>query len=120
MEEFAYSYHILIGFFAVFQIIFMIWSYRKIRSYLISAVTLLFPFAGLPLALYILRDEIKDNQVGGVVTYLSVIIGIIIFFLVLPRDEIPWMVIYTMEFFAGLSVINVINMAIEMRYGRDE
>ena len=114
MEGTTYHYPVLIGFFLFFQIILAGWSFQKTRSLTVGLATLVFPLAGLPLCLYQLRGTTKDNQVGGVITYIAVILGIIYFLWALPEDETPWMVIFTMQFFAGLSVINIINLSVEI------
>jgi len=114
MEETTYHYPVLIGFFLIFQIILAGWSFHKTQSLTVGLATLLFPLAGLPLCLYHLRGYTKDNQVGGVVTYIAVLLGIVYLMWALPEDETPWMVIFTMEFFAGLSVINIINLSVDI------
>ncbi len=108
-------YPFLMMFFALFQVILGVWSYMKTRTWWLAAATLVVPFLGLPICLFRLRQSVKDNQVGGAVTYLSVIVGIAFFLWKLPAEEIPWMVIFTMEFFAGLGLVNIVNVSVEMR-----
>jgi hypothetical membrane protein len=114
MEETTYQYPVSIGVFLLFQIILVFWSIQKTQSLVVGLATLGFPLAGLLLCLYRLRGTVKDNQVGGAVTYIAVIMGIICLIRALPADETPWMVIFTVAFFAGLSVINIINLSVEL------
>ena len=89
MEGITYHYPVLIGVFLLFQIILGWWSFQRTDSV----------------------------AVGLAVTYIAVILGTIWLLWVLPEDETPWIVIFTMEFFAGLSVINIINLSVEVGRG---
>jgi hypothetical protein len=115
MENTQLAWGILLGVFALFQLVLTAWSFVRLRSILPALATLLFPFAGLPWTLWKLRDGAKDNQVAGIITYLGVILASAYFLWKVPLDERPWMVIYTMQFFAGLGVLNIINLSVEMR-----
>ncbi len=114
MEEFAYNFHVLIGVFLILQVVLAGWSFFRAGSLIAALSTFLIPFLGLPWSLFMLRGGLKDNQVAGAVTYLCVIIGIVVLIRFLPADERPWKVIFTMQFFAGLSVLNVINLSVRL------
>ncbi len=143
MGEEAFYGWILLGGFTLFQSALAAWSWLKNRSWSLAAATMFLPFTvpalwsmlalksrpiyvvapmllfsliPVPLNLWLLRPELKDNQVGGLVTYLGVIIGIVYFLWMLPPDEVPWMVIFSMEFFAGLALLNIVDLAVVMRY----
>lgn len=120
LESSVFRFGVLIGFFSLFQLVLTIWSFLKTRSYLLAVATLLVPFLGVPLSLYRLRETAKDNQVAGMVTYLCVILGIVFFLWKLPPDEVPWMAIFGMEFFAGLAVLNTIDVSVAMRIRENE
>jgi hypothetical protein len=143
MGEEALYYRILLGGFTLLQAVLAAWSWLKNRSWSLAAATMFLPFTvpalwpmlalksrpiyvvapmlifsliPIPLNLWLLRPALKDNQVGGVVTYLGVIAGIVYFLWMFPPDEVPWMVIFTMEFFSGLALLNIVDLAVIMRY----
>jgi hypothetical protein len=110
----TFNYAMLAVFGFLFQAELAIWSHLKLRSWLLTAAVLVLPFAGLPLVLWRLRPATKDNQVGGAVTYLGIIAGIAFFLKTVPQDEMPWFVIFAMIFFAGLALINIIDLHLKV------
>lgn len=107
-----FYYEILLGGFAVGQIVLTLWSLTRTHSLPLALLTLFIPFVGVPWTLVRLRESHKDNQAGGALTYLGVILASAFLIWKLPPDETPWMVIFTMEFFAGLGLLNVIDLAV--------
>ncbi len=89
------------------QGIVTVWSYRLTASLPETVLVALLPFIGLPYLLYLKRERLYDNHVAGALSYL-VLLGAMLAFVFLSREEIPWMLLYTMQVFGFLGVLNLV------------
>ena len=94
--------------FVAMQGLLTLWSYRASGSTPTALLVGLLPVVGLPYQLWQLRARIVDNHVAGAVTYLALVAAGFGFYLLMPSDERPWMLIHTMAAFAFLGMANVL------------
>ncbi len=129
MEEPTLTWQILVAYLAVTQAVLAFWSWRHTRSALLAAGTLL--LVGLPVAIWRQRHDLKDNQVAGVVTHVTVSLAALAYVFAFPSlgflgfeifedFEVPWNVVFVMLFFGGLGVLNAVDLAVDMRRRTDE
>ena len=94
--------------FVAMQGLLTLWSYRASGSTPTALLVGLLPVVGLPYQLWQLRARIVDNHVAGALTYLALVAAGFGFYLLMPSDETPWMLILTMAGFAFLGMANVL------------
>lgn len=85
-----------------------LWCYRVSGSTPNALLVGLLPLIGLPYQLWLLRPRIVDNHVAGALSYLALVAACFGFYLKMPSDETPWMLIHTMAIFAALGMANLI------------
>jgi hypothetical protein len=85
-----------------------LWSLRASGSMSTALLVGLLPLIGLPYQLWQLRARLVDNHVAGAVTYLALLAACFGFYVLMPADETPWMLIHTMALFAFLGNANII------------
>ena len=94
--------------FVAMQGLLTLWSYRVSGSTPTALLVGLLPPVGLPFQLWQLRSRLVDNHVAGALTYLGLAAACFGFYLLMPSDETPWMLIHTMAIFAALGMANLI------------
>jgi hypothetical protein len=90
--------------FVVMQGLLALWTYRASGSTPNALLVALLPLVGLPYQLWSLRARLVDNHVAGALTYLALVAACFGFYLLMPADETPWMLIHTMAIFAALGM----------------
>ena len=99
---------LFLAFFVAQQGLLTLWSYRAGGSTPTALLVALIPLVGLPYQLRALRARLLDNHIAGALTYLALITSCFGFYLFMPADERPWMLIHTMALFAFLGTANLI------------
>ena len=99
---------IFLAAYVALQGLFALWTYRTSNSAPTTLLVALLPLVGIPYLLRLLRLRLFDNHIAGAITYLALMSACFGFYLLMPADERPWMVIHTMAIFAFLGTANVI------------
>lgn len=94
--------------FVLMQGLLTLWSYRVSGSTPNALLVALLPLVGLPYQIWLLRSRVVDNHIAGALTYLALVGASVGFYLFMPSDETPWMLIHTMAIFAFLGLANVL------------
>lgn len=94
--------------FVLMQGLLTLWALRVSGSTPNALLVALLPPVGLAYQLWLLRSRLVDNHVAGALTYLALVASCFGFYLLMPADETPWMLIHTMAIFAALGMANLI------------
>jgi len=99
--------------FAALQVMLTVWTYRTSGSVPTALLVALVPPVGLPYQLWQLRSRLFDNHIAGSISYIALITACFGFYVLMPADETPWMLIHTMAIFAFLGTANVIGTSLK-------
>jgi hypothetical protein len=104
---------IFLAAFAGLQGLLTFWAYRASGSAPVALLVALLPLIGLPYLLWQLRLRLYDNHIAGTVTYLALLTASCGFYLLMPADETPWMLIHTMAIVSFLGAANLVGTALK-------
>ena len=109
------EFTIFLAILGLLQVMLVFWAHRRTAAAPITALVAFLPLIGLPYLLYRDRRRIRDNHIAGALTYLVLFVGAVAFLsvgdpalFVEDAEGPPWSVIYTMQLFSFLGVLNLI------------